>query len=65
MRAIQGERVDKHEKPKTPGQRVPDEYFRVHSSARVWNYWLGGKDNYEIDRAAGEEYIRLFPEIVE
>ncbi|HZD14071.1 MAG TPA: SAM-dependent methyltransferase [Pseudonocardiaceae bacterium] len=44
---------------------MPDEYFRVPSSARVWNYWLGGKDNYEVDRRAGEEYIRLFPEIVQ
>ncbi|HZD13572.1 MAG TPA: SAM-dependent methyltransferase, partial [Pseudonocardiaceae bacterium] len=59
-----GESVDEHEKPEIAGRRVPDEYFRVKSSARVWNYWLGGKDNYEVDRAAGEEYIRLFPEIV-
>ena len=24
----------------------------VAHSARVWNYWLGGKDNYAVDRAA-------------
>jgi hypothetical protein len=62
---IDGERVNGHEELESAGRRVPDEYFRVHSSARVWNYWLGGKDNYEVDRRAGEEYIRLFPEIVE
>ncbi|MHA6618538.1 SAM-dependent methyltransferase [Pseudonocardia sp. DLS-67] len=22
----------------------------VPHSARVWNYWLGGKDNYAVDR---------------
>jgi S-adenosyl methyltransferase len=25
----------------------------VPHSARVWNYWLGGKDNYAVDREAG------------
>ena len=57
--------MDEHEKPEIPGRRVPDEYFRVKSSARVWNYWLGGKDNYAVDREAGDEYIRLYPEIVD
>jgi hypothetical protein len=33
-------------------------------SARVWNYWLGGKDNYEIDRRAGDEVARHVPGIV-
>ncbi len=23
----------------------------VPHSARIWNYWLGGKDNYPVDRA--------------
>jgi hypothetical protein len=34
------------------------------SSARVWNYLLGGKDNFEIDRAVGEQIRASFPEIV-
>jgi hypothetical protein len=63
--SCRGGSVDGHEKPEIAGRRVPDEYFRVHSSARVWNYWLGGKDNYAVDRVAGEEYLRLFPEIVD
>jgi len=25
----------------------------VSHSARIWNYWLGGKDNYPVDREAG------------
>jgi len=35
----------------------------VPHSARIWNYWLGGKDNYAVDRAAGDQYIRDFPGI--
>jgi SAM-dependent methyltransferase len=31
--------------------------------ARVYNYWLGGKDNFAADRAAGEQSIKAFPEI--
>ncbi len=31
--------------------------------ARVYNYWLGGKDNFAADRAAGEQAMRVFPEI--
>ncbi len=33
----------------------------VPHSARIWNYWLGGKDNYPSDRAAGEEFLKVFP----
>ncbi len=32
--------------------------------ARVYNYWLGGKDNFAADRAAGEAAIKAFPNIV-
>src|SRR6266702_6615443 len=32
--------------------------------ARVYNYWLGGKDNFAADRAAGEQAIKAFPNIV-
>jgi hypothetical protein len=37
----------------------------VAHSARVWNYWLGGKDNYPADRATGDKVYEVFPEIVE
>jgi hypothetical protein len=37
----------------------------VPHSARIWNYWLGGKDNYAVDRAAGDEYVTVFPAIVD
>ncbi len=31
------------------------------SSARVWNYLLGGKDNFAVDRAVGEAMIQAIP----
>ncbi|MFI6284303.1 SAM-dependent methyltransferase [Streptomyces sp. NPDC051018] len=34
-------------------------------SARVWNYWLGGTDNYPVDREVGESFRVLFPGIVD
>ncbi|WP_189955052.1 SAM-dependent methyltransferase [Streptomyces alanosinicus] len=37
---------------------------RPHT-ARIWNYWLGGKDNYEVDREAGDQIRRLHPGIGE
>jgi len=57
--------------PGEPGPAEPDDIAgtaidtRVPHSARIWNYWLGGKDNYAVDRAAGEEYARAFPGIVD
>jgi S-adenosyl methyltransferase len=36
---------------------------RAHS-ARVYNYWLGGKDNFAADREAAEEAIAASPGIV-
>ncbi len=38
---------------------------RVAHSARVWNYWLGGKDNYKIDRMVAEELAGTFPGITD
>jgi hypothetical protein len=37
----------------------------VPHSARIWNYWLGGKDNYPVDRQAGEQYAGIFPGIID
>ncbi|MFB4426079.1 SAM-dependent methyltransferase [Streptomyces sp. QL37] len=34
-------------------------------SARVWNYWLGGKDNYEVDRRLGATMEELYPQIID
>jgi O-methyltransferase involved in polyketide biosynthesis len=37
----------------------------VPHPARIWNYWLGGKDNYAIDRLVGDQTIEAYPDIVE
>jgi O-methyltransferase involved in polyketide biosynthesis len=37
----------------------------VPNSARIWNYWLGGKDNYPVDRKAGDQFREVFPGIVD
>ena len=37
----------------------------VPHSARIWNYWLGGTDNYPVDRAAGDQFSAIYPGIVD
>jgi S-adenosyl methyltransferase len=32
--------------------------------ARVYDYWLGGKDNFEADRVAGDEALQAYPDLV-
>jgi hypothetical protein len=32
--------------------------------ARVYDYWLGGKDNYAADRAAGDAALQAYPDLV-
>ena len=32
--------------------------------ARVYDYWLGGKDNFAVDRAAGDEALAAFPGLI-
>ncbi|MFC6883496.1 SAM-dependent methyltransferase [Actinomadura yumaensis] len=36
----------------------------VPHSARIWNYWLDGKDNYPVDRQVGAQVAEVFPGIV-
>ncbi|WP_438872154.1 SAM-dependent methyltransferase [Paractinoplanes rishiriensis] len=33
-------------------------------TARIWNYWLGGKDHYAADRAVGDQVQQFLPDIV-
>ena len=37
----------------------------VASSARIYDYWLGGKDHYPVDREMGEQIRAVLPGIVE
>jgi hypothetical protein len=46
------------------GGGLPPFDTSVAHVARVYNYWLGGKDNFAADRAAGEAAIKAFPNIV-
>ncbi|HEY6500009.1 MAG TPA: SAM-dependent methyltransferase [Streptosporangiaceae bacterium] len=36
----------------------------VSHSARIWNYWLGGNDNFAVDREAGDRVAEMLPIIV-
>ncbi|HEY9525284.1 MAG TPA: SAM-dependent methyltransferase [Thermopolyspora sp.] len=49
----------------TPDVPPPAVDTSVPHSARIWNYWLGGKDNYPVDREAGDQYVATFPGIVD
>ena len=55
----------------TDAQSTPDQDAlakidsSVPHSARIWNYWMGGKDNYEVDRIAGDAYRKTAPNIVD
>ncbi|MCX5203885.1 SAM-dependent methyltransferase [Streptomyces sp. NBC_00237] len=37
----------------------------IAHNARVWNYWLGGKDHYPVDAAVGDRVTSLYPSIGE
>ena len=39
--------------------------YDLPQSARIWNYWMGGKDNFPIDRVAGDAVRAVNPGIVE
>ncbi|MFE9169798.1 SAM-dependent methyltransferase [Streptomyces kebangsaanensis] len=47
----------------TPSSRSPRLNTGVAHNARVWNYWVGGKDNYEVDQRVGEHVAGMFPVI--
>lgn len=37
----------------------------VPHSARIWNYWLGGKDHYGVDEEVGDRIASANPEILD
>jgi hypothetical protein len=49
----------------TPGDAQPPIDTTVPHSARIWNYWLGGKDNFPVDREAGDQYRKVFPGVID
>jgi O-methyltransferase involved in polyketide biosynthesis len=36
----------------------------IPQTARIWNYWLGGKDNFAVDRAVGDEILAVMPDLL-
>ena len=44
--------------------RVAEIRYDIPQSARIWNYWMGGKDNFPVDRSAGDAVIEVNPGIV-
>src|ERR1700755_3194427 len=47
--------------PPLPSRRDFD--TTVAHPARVWDYWLGGKDNFAADREAGDQVIAAMPSV--
>ncbi|MEV1021928.1 SAM-dependent methyltransferase [Streptomyces sp. NPDC050264] len=45
-----------------PGDRIA---AHIAHNARVWNYWLGGKDHYEVDEQVGDMVTSMYPSIGE
>jgi S-adenosyl methyltransferase len=35
----------------------------VSHVARIWNYWLGGVDNYPVDRQVGDQIVEMLPDV--
>ncbi|RKS70961.1 O-methyltransferase involved in polyketide biosynthesis [Actinomadura pelletieri DSM 43383] len=46
-------------------QSTPSIDTSVSHSARIWDYWLGGKENYPVDRRLGDQIAEVLPDIVE
>jgi hypothetical protein len=50
----------------SPGQEPVHQIDEsVPQSARIWNYLLGGKDNYPVDREVGDQFREAYPPIVD
>ena len=63
-----GEPVTSQDAVAGGGHDAPAEPLSFDTSvahpARVYNYWLGGKDNYEADRQAAEQVIAANPNVL-
>jgi trans-aconitate methyltransferase len=47
-----------------PSDGFPKIDTSVAHPARIYDYWLGGKDHFAADRAAGDRVIEIRPEII-
>jgi O-methyltransferase involved in polyketide biosynthesis len=48
---------------RTDGSKLPPFDPSVPNPARMWNYWLGGKDNFAADRQAAERVLEVMPSL--
>jgi O-methyltransferase involved in polyketide biosynthesis len=53
------------QEPAAAGAATPAIDTTTAHSPRIWNYWLGGKDNYEVDRQVGDDFVKIFPPIID
>jgi hypothetical protein len=54
------------DRPSITGDEEPPELDTgIPQTARIWNYWLGGKDHFPVDRQVGEQILEAFPAIVQ
>jgi S-adenosyl methyltransferase len=59
--AGQGQSSDPRGQARPAGPRVDTSVAHI---SRVYDYWLGGKDNFAVDRIAAEQVIAAFPDII-
>jgi hypothetical protein len=45
------------------GRQLPNIDTTIPQPARFWDYLLGGKDNYPVDREVGEQVLMIFPDL--
>ncbi|BCJ51543.1 hypothetical protein Asp14428_30180 [Actinoplanes sp. NBRC 14428] len=53
--------------PAAPGgeRDIPKLDTTVPQTARIWNYLLGGKDNFAVDREVGDQIVATLPQLAE
>jgi hypothetical protein len=49
------------DQPAADDQDLPAFDTSIATPARIWNYWLGGKDHFSADRAAAEKILEIMP----
>lgn len=58
------ERVLMTESAPIPESRLPSGVdTHVSHVARIWNYWLGGKENFAVDRQVSDRIVRVLPDV--
>ena len=45
------------------GMELPGFDASVPNPARMWNYWVGGKDNFAADRQAAQKVLEVMPSL--